>query len=262
MRARLLLPLTLALAAGCGVNKDKYLAKELEAQALQKQLQDESAKSADLNKKLTSLEEKIAAKQGELEALGAAKAKLEQEKGQLEQEKGQLKQEKVQLEEKSSQYEQLASSLKGQIQTGQIEISELRGKMTVKLKDKILFASGSAAIGKEGKSALDSVAGAFINLKGKTILVAGYTDDVPTSKKGGYQTNWELSAARAIAVVRYLQDQGVDPQILGAAGYSEYRPLAANDTPEGRSANRRIEIVLGPSEAQDPQAAPATEKGK
>jgi chemotaxis protein MotB len=92
--------------------------------------------------------------------------------------------------------------------------------------------------------------------------VAGYTDDVPTSKKGGYQTNWELSAARAIAVVRYLQDQGVDPQILGAAGYSEYRPLAANDTPEGRSANRRIEIVLGPSEAQDPQAAPATEKGK
>ena len=105
------------------------------------------------------------------------------------------------------------------------------------------LASGSAALGKDGKGALDNVAEAFKDLKGKNVVVGGYTDDVPTNPKS-FPSNWELSTARAIAVVKYLQSKGVDPVMLAAAGFSEFRPVASNETPEGRRLNRRIEIAL------------------
>jgi len=88
------------------------------------------------------------------------------------------------------------------------------------------------------------VADAFKDLQGKNVVVAGYTDDVPNSAKSGYRDNWDLSTARAVNVVRYLQTKGVSPAMLGAAGFSEYRPLVPNDSPANRSQNRRIEIAL------------------
>ena len=225
MRATVVLALAAFLAA-CGVKEDVYKAKELEAQKYLKQYQDESQKSADLEK-----------------ALAASQARLADMEKQFGAEKGQLLAEKAALEKKSAEYERLAGSLKSQIAAGQIEVSELRGKLTVKLKDKILFASGSAAIGKDGKAALDTVAEAFKDLQGKNVVVAGYTDNVPTNRKV-FPSNWELSTARAIAVVKYLQSKELDPVMLGAAGFSEYRPVTTNETPEGRSLNRRIEIAL------------------
>lgn len=239
MRKPMFLALCAAAAMACGVSKDRYAAKELEASQAAKKLQEETGKTAALEAKVTDLEAKLAASKKETT---------------------QLTEEKGKLEAKSSQYEQLAQSLQGQISAGQIELSELKGKMTVKLKDKILFSSGSAAIGKEGKVALDAVADAFKDLKGKTVLVAGYTDDVPIGKKGGYADNWDLSSARAASVVRYLQSKGVDPRILGVAGYSEYRPLAPNDSTEGRSQNRRIEISLSAADYTPPVVE--MEKGK
>jgi chemotaxis protein MotB len=230
MHTRWVTGLGVALLAACGVDKDLYRARELEAQKYQRQYQDESARSADLAKKLADEQAQREAAQRQLDQMARSKAQLEQEKGALEQ--------------KSAQYEQLAGSLKSQIEAGQIEISELKGRMTVKLKDRVLFASGSAALNQEGRAALDAVAEAFRNLKGRNVIVTGYTDNVPTGSKGPYRDNWDLSAARAISVVRYLQQKGVAPEMLGAAGFSEYRPLAPNETPEGRSQNRRIEIAL------------------
>jgi chemotaxis protein MotB len=211
------------LLAACGVSKDEFAAAQRDAANYKKQFTDEQAKSAALDKKVTDLQ--------------AQNAQLTQSTTQLTQEKGEL-------EAKSKQYEELAGSLKEQIQSGQVEISELRGKMTVKLKDKVVFGSGSAAINKQGRDALDAVAKAFQGLQGKTVIVAGYTDNVPTSSKGHFKDNWDLSTERAVSVVRYLQTKGVDPKMLGAAGFSEYRPLAPNNTPDGRSQNRRIEIAL------------------
>jgi len=94
------------------------------------------------------------------------------------------------------------------------------------------------------------------------VVVAGYTDSVPTNAKSAFKDNWDLSTARAVSVVRYLQTQGVDPKMLGAAGFSQYRPLAANETEAGRSQNRRIEIALTaadytPPVVDTPTAAPA-----
>ena len=157
------------------------------------------------------------------------------------------------VEEKSSQYEQLNKSLQTQIQSGQVEISELRGKMTVKLKDKILFPSGSAKLSKQGMQALDAVASVFKDMKGKNVIVAGYTDNVRVSKSLPFKDNWELSTARAASVVRYLAAKGVPPTMLGAAGFSEFRPVAPNDSPANRSKNRRIEIALTAADYNMPE---------
>jgi len=84
------------------------------------------------------------------------------------------------------------------------------------------------------------------NLKDKAIIVEGHTDNVQIrgSLAQVYPTNWELSAARAINVARYLQQQGISPELLKAVACGEYKPIADNSTPEGRQKNRRIAIVL------------------
>ncbi|GEJ55722.1 OmpA family protein [Anaeromyxobacter diazotrophicus] len=249
---RTLIAVSLAALAGCGVSKDEFAAQQRDAEQFRQKYQGESEKTAALEQKLGGVEKQLADAKQQLAARDAKIAELEASSTKLQQEKGAL-------EAKSAQYEQLTASLQGQIASGQVEISELRGKMTVKLKDKVLFASGSTALGKEGRGALDAVAQAFANLKGKNVVVAGYTDDVPTGSKSGFKDNWDLSAARAVTVVRYLQSKGVAPAILGAMGFSEYRPLAGNDSVEGRSQNRRIEIALTAADEPAPAPAPAAE---
>jgi len=230
MRNRMLLALCVAAAAACGVSKDEFAAQQRDAQQNLQKYQAESEKTAALEKKLTEVQQQNTVLQQQLAEATAASAKLQEEKGAL--------------EAKSGQYQQLANSLQSQIAAGQVEISELRGKMTVKLKDRILFSSASASLNKQGKAALDAVADAFKDLKGKNVVVAGYTDNVPMGAKTGFEDNWALSTARAVNVVRYLQSKGVSPAVLGAAGFSEYRPLVPNDTATNRSQNRRIEIAL------------------
>src|SRR5207253_3364522 len=99
-----------------------------------------------------------------------------------------------------------------------------------------------------GAAALRKVAAILRTVKDKQILVEGHTDavDIKGELAKTYATNWELSAARATTVVRFLEDAGVDPSNLGAAGFSKFRPVADNTTESGKSQNRRIEIVLTP----------------
>jgi chemotaxis protein MotB len=102
-----------------------------------------------------------------------------------------------------------------------------------------------------GKQILDRIASALKNLQDKDIRVEGYTDNVPLSPKlhDRFPTNWELSTARATNVVRYLvENAGLDPSRLIAAGFGEYHPIISNATEEGRAQNRRIDIVLVPHE--------------
>jgi chemotaxis protein MotB len=256
---RRLLPAAIAALAlaGCGVAKDKYLAKELEADKYRKSYEEESRKTADLTKKVNELGAQVATLEGAAAAKdGAARAEKERADklaalaDELSVSKALIERAKMELEQKSSEYEQLAKSLQGEIETGKIELSELRGRTTVKLKDKVLFSSGSATVGREGRAALAKVAEAFRGLEGKTVRVEGHTDDIPTGQKS-FPTNWEPSSARAIAVVRLLEENGVAPAMLAAAAYSQHQPVGDNATPEGRSQNRRIEIVLVPAEPRE-----------
>jgi chemotaxis protein MotB len=226
-----MIPALCAVAVvGCGVSKDEFAAQQRDAQQNLQKYQQETEKAVALEKKLADVQQKNTLLEKQLSEATAASKRLQEEKGAL--------------EAKSAQYQQLATSLQGQIASGQVEISELRGKMTVKLKDKVLFSSASASLNKQGRAALDAVADAFKDLKGKNVVVSGYTDDVPISAKSGFDDNWALSTARATNVVRYLQSKGVAPAMLGAAGFAEYRPLVPNDSAANRSQNRRIEIIL------------------
>ncbi|MFL5303108.1 MAG: OmpA family protein [Anaeromyxobacteraceae bacterium] len=269
------LPAACVLLASACVTSGKYDQKVQESDYYQKSLKAELDKSADLAKKVDALTANVQVleKQKEvldkkLEGLGmsladreaalkaaadkagelqASVAELSQTKVQLELSKAQLEARTAALEKRSAEYEQLASSLKGEIDQGKIELSEMKGRMTVKLKDKILFASGSASLGKEGKAALAKVADAFKELKGRIVRVEGHTDDRPIGS-AAFPSNWELSGARSLAVVRFLEEKGVDPKLLAGAAYSQFRPVADNGTPEGRSQNRRIDIVLAAAE--------------
>jgi len=142
----------------------------------------------------------------------------------------------------------IETSLKDQIAAQEIEVVEENDKLKFIFVDKILFDSGSAKINDRGMELLQIMAGPLNNNKDHSIVVEGHTDNVPLSPalKQRFPSNWELSTARAAAVVRFFQEQGkIEPQRLSARGYSFYRPVASNDSEEGRHQNRRIEIILG-----------------
>jgi chemotaxis protein MotB len=125
---------------------------------------------------------------------------------------------------------------------------ELRkGKMTVRVPSALLFEAGRAELKPEGQAALRVVAAALKDVPDRDFLVGAHTDAL--SVKGGtFRSNWELSSARAVSVVRFLQQEGVSPSRLAAAGYSEFDPrVVAPATPEERAANDRVEVVLMPS---------------
>ncbi len=155
-----------------------------------------------------------------------------------------------QVQKVSATYESMLEKMKSEISKGQITISELKGKLTVNMVDSILFDSGKAEVKKGGLEILGKVISILKDVKDKSIRIEGHTDNVQISRALAqrYPTNWELSAARAINVARYLQDEGIDPGQLSAVAYGEWKPVGENDTPEGRAKNRRIEIVLVPKE--------------
>jgi chemotaxis protein MotB len=240
---------------------------EEKIKAMQAQLDTLVSDVASLREKIRSDEGSLATKESELRAARDRLAELQALVDELSKSKKKLEAAKAELEKKSGEYEQLASALRGEIEAGRVELMELRGKTTVKMKDKILFASGSATIGTDGRAALRKVAEALRGLQGKTVRVEGHTDNVPTGTSGPFPSNWELSSARALAVVHFLQENGLDPTRLSSAGYAEFQPIASNETPEGKSLNRRIEIVLAPLEgavaapvAPAPKPTPAKDK--
>ncbi len=118
--------------------------------------------------------------------------------------------------------------------------------LAIILSDDILFDSGRADVKKEAYVMLNDLI-SIINEKvpGKNIGVTGHTDNVPI-RVSGWQSNWELSTARATNVLYYLEQNGIDPRRLSATGYGEHRPIASNDTAAGRAKNRRVEIVILP----------------
>ena len=114
----------------------------------------------------------------------------------------------------------------------------------VNMSNAILFAVESSSISPEGKDLLNSL-GDLINQMDNRIIIEGHTDNVPTLQYGKYETNWELSASRAVSVLRYLnEERNVDPYRLSSVGYGAYQPLAPNDTVDNRSKNRRVNIVV------------------
>jgi chemotaxis protein MotB len=156
-----------------------------------------------------------------------------------------------------STQDEMVGALKQEIADKQVQVERIRDQLRVDMVDEVLFDSGEATLKPAGIGVLRKVGAVLKKAANRRIEVQGHTDNVPIvgALARRFATNWELSAARATNVARFLQDDAkVDPAQLSASGYSEYRPKAANDTDEGRRQNRRIEILLGP--AVLPDAAP------
>jgi chemotaxis protein MotB len=217
--------------AQLSIQKDKITADRDELDKVLK------SRSDSLSKTIHELREKTVALEMENASLKESIANLKKTKEE-------------EVKSVSKTYENLMQEMKGEIAQGQVAITELKGKLTVDVLDKILFASGEAEVKPEGLAVLQRVIDILKNVKDKAIRIEGHTDNV---KIGGalarkYATNWELSAARAINVTRYLQKQGIDPALLASVAYGEYKPVADNSTSEGRAKNRRIAIILQPKD--------------
>lgn len=265
--------------SGCLVAESTYLKKVEEADSLTKNLTDLRQKHAALIADNTALKAEYEKKSAEAAGLATDKLALTKDKGELEQvlkaksdtlsqnisdlrqkvaalemENKKLKDDIANLQkikeekvkEVSSTYEQLLQNMKSEIAQGQVTISELKGKLTVNMEAAILFDSGKADVKPDGLDILLKMVDTLKSVKDKAIRIEGHTDNVQISGAltRQFPTNWELSAARAINVAKYLQQQGLDPANLSAAAFAEYKPVADNGTKEGKAKNRRIEITL------------------
>ena len=221
---------------------------------LQEEKEQLKNKIAELSRQIEELraakEEEINALKKEREGLLSKAEYLNREVKRLKIKAGELSAEKEkELAGVKSAYENLMKEMKEEIDKGEIKITQAVDRLSVNMVEKILFDSGKAEIKPEGIKILGRVGNILKGITDKQIKIEGHTDNVKIGQriKEKYPTNWELSTGRATNVVRYLQDKvGIDPKLLSAAGYSEYKPIAANDTTEGRAQNRRMEIVLLP----------------
>lgn len=142
--------------------------------------------------------------------------------------------------------EKLQDALLGFTKNG-LTVEMKNGKVYVSLTDKLLFPSGSIVIDEKGKQALSQLAKVLLSQPEIIIAVEGHTDSQKINNLGQIKDNWDLSVLRSTSVVRFLTETEKVPGIrLTATGKGEFQPLEANTTPEGRSKNRRIEIVLSP----------------
>jgi chemotaxis protein MotB len=168
----------------------------------------------------------------------------------LEESKDRIEKLIAEKEEATKAQKDLEKQMREALESKDVTISELQGKLTVNILDRVLFDSGEAILKPEGKAVLDEVAKVLSNYPNRQIQVIGHTDNVPIrfNPNNPFKSNWELSAGRAIAAVRYLVEKGVDPRRLGGMAFGEFHPIADNSTPEGRAKNRRIALVVMPEE--------------
>lgn len=139
----------------------------------------------------------------------------------------------------------IQTSIKDQIAEQKLQPSDSTLPVRVLLVNNLVFESGNANLSADGKDLLRKLTVLAQEERHTKIRVQGHTDDRPLKSTSMYATNWELSAARATAVVHFLQENvGVDPERISATGFGQYQPVASNETDEGRRQNRRIEIVI------------------
>jgi chemotaxis protein MotB len=220
------------------------LATSHERDELKKQLDDGTALVGELKSRLEKLGqnvEKLAGEKGQLaQGLEDAKNRLEE-----------LRRQKSAAEASAQTFRTLVEKLRSMIDAGKLQVVIRDGRMLIALPDAVLFDSGKTEIKADGQTALGQVASVLMTIEDRRFLVAGHTDTNPIHTKE-FPSNWELSTARAVKVTQFLVARGMRPTVLAAAGYGEFDPVGANDTPEHRAQNRRIEIVLQPNLADLP----------
>jgi chemotaxis protein MotB len=241
------LVLVLAAVSACGVSKADYDAKVQEATACKQEAEAAKGKATQLQVQVSDQDKQV----GQLrDSLGIAQsqAMTDEQKAQIDEAKRAVQE----AQERGKLLADLQSKFKRMIDAGHLKVTTRHGRIVLQLHNDVLFDTGAAEVKPAGKQALAEVAATLRSVGGRRFQVAGHTDNAPitTETKKTYPTNWELSTARAISVVKLLVSEGVEAGELSAAGYGPYDPIAPNGTPEGQAKNRRIEITLVPNVAE------------
>ena len=241
------LALLFLVSTGACVTSGKYKKKEAE-------LADSMTRESKLRADVERLGGEIARLQQELEQ---GRKQYDEAAALIGELKSRLTQLGQNVEELANQKGQLAAGL----QDAEARLEELRkqkaaaearaatirnGRMLIVLPNDVLFDSGRIDVKKAGQDTLMQVAQVLTGIGDRRFLVAGHTDNIPI-KTSRFPSNWELSTGRAVEVSKILIAGGMRPQVLGAAGYAEFDPVAPNEAVEGRALNRRIEIILEPN---------------
>jgi len=181
-------------------------------------------KVRDLEARVAELRADLAGKTGELVRFRAAK---------------------LTADARAALYQDLLKRFRKMVDAGELAVVVRDGRMVLQLSNDVLFDAGKKELKPAGKTALESVAAVLKSIEHRHFQVAGHTDDQPI-KLSPYKSNWELSSARALEVVRFLVKHGMKPDVLSAAGYGEYDPVADGKSNPARTKNRRIEITVVP----------------
>ncbi|MBI5809700.1 MAG: OmpA family protein [Deltaproteobacteria bacterium] len=140
-------------------------------------------------------------------------------------------------------YQKVQAALKELTKDKKLSLVFENEKITIRVADAVLFVPGSDEMMPEGMPVLDELAAALKDVP-NDISIDGHTDNIPTNTPR-FPTNWDLSSARSLKILKYLIDaHKYDPKRLSASGYGEFRPLTSNDTPDGRAKNRRVELQI------------------
>jgi chemotaxis protein MotB len=207
-------------------------------QALQEALAEEQRRATELAMRVTRLEKDLANVVKDKSTMEASVADMTAALAELQKRKDQA-------EARMAEYRALLSKFRSLIDAGKLTVKIVEGRMVVVLATDVLFGSGSASLSREGKEAIAEVAQLLASIPQRNFQIEGHTDNVPI-RTAQYPSNWELAAARSLTVLKTMVDAGMPPNRISAAAFGDAKPAASNETPEGKSQNRRIEIIIVP----------------
>ena len=206
-----------------------------------------SAAIAENSKKNRELLAQLEAKE---QALAAENARLEKLKQELEARSQRVAELENVIASKDAAMSRLKDAISKALTNFEgkgLTVEQRNGKVYVSMENKLLFESGSWAVGSQGRQAVKQLGDVLADNPDIAILIEGHTDNVPYTGNAQLSGNWDLSTKRATAIVNILRENSaINPENLTAAGRGEYAPIASNDTAEGKAKNRRIEVILTP----------------
>jgi len=252
----------LLLAGGC-VSSGKYnaLRKQLDETkaSLSRDIGERDGRVKQLEGELKQSRASAQQKDEEIKRMEGERARLEAELAQTIKDRSALKasaaemqaalaetnRRKAEAEKRLAEFKKILDQLRTMIDAGKLKVKIADGRMVLALASDVLFSSGSADLSPDGLATINEVASVLLTIPDRKFQIEGHTDNVPI-RTTRFPSNWYLGAARAITIVNTMVAAGMSPAHLSAASYGEIKPVATNDSEQGRAANRRIEIVVVP----------------
>ncbi len=225
----------IALSLGACVSKSKH----------ESAMQDRDAQIQALQTQLSQKDQALKGTEEKLIAAAKDKGQLKSTVEEMKKAMDEMAARRAEQQKRINEFKDLTSRFKALTDAGTLQVKIIDGRMIVSLGSDVLFPSGSARLSADGLTAIKEVSTKLNEIPNKKYQIEGHTDNVPIAT-AVFPSNWELASARALSVVKTMIDNGMSSQRISAASYGDTQPVQSNETPEGKAANRRIEIVIVP----------------